>query len=103
MKKVKFTQAFLDDLYQIISKAAVEKNGWIGKNIQEISCEHLQERGLDQSDIKDTVVLTVQEACEILDYLSYLDRLNIKDEFLNGLPHSCKKLLSRIEQTEVKE
>lgn len=57
----------------------------------------------EQDDFEDAVVLTVQEACEILDYLSYLDRLSIKDEFLNGLSHSCKKLLSRIEQVEVED
>lgn len=46
------------------------------------------------------VWLTVEEACEILDYLSFLKWRHFNDEFLYGLADCNKRLNKRIEQAE---
>ena len=46
------------------------------------------------------VVLTAEEAVEILDYLSYLDMRGYRDSFLEGLTDCCKNLYDKIEQAE---
>lgn len=47
-----------------------------------------------------TITLTVEEAVEILDYLSYLDMRGYRDSFLDGLTECCRKVYARIEQAE---
>ena len=51
-------------------------------------------------DFTGAVVLTVEEACEILDYLSYLHLRGGKDSFLNELENCNRNLYERIEQSE---
>lgn len=46
------------------------------------------------------ITLTVEEAVEILDYLSYLDMRGYRDSFLDGLTDCCKNLYDKIEQAE---
>lgn len=47
------------------------------------------------------VELTVEEACEILDYLSYLHLRGGKDSFLRGLEKCNRNLYERIEKAKV--
>lgn len=54
----------------------------------------------EPDDFKGVVVLTVEEACEILDYLSYLHLRGGKDSFLKELEKCNRNLYERIEQTE---
>lgn len=49
------------------------------------------------------ITLTVEEAVEILDYLSYLELRGYRDSFLDGLTECCRKVYARIEQAEKKE
>ena len=46
------------------------------------------------------ITLTVEEAVEILDYLSYLDMRGYRDSFLEGLTECCKELKDKIEKKE---
>ena len=46
------------------------------------------------------ITLTVEEAVEILDYLSYLDMRGYRDSFLEGLTDCCKNLYDKIEKSE---
>lgn len=46
------------------------------------------------------ITLTVEEAVEILDYLSYLDMRSYRDSFLDGLTECCKELKDKIEKME---
>lgn len=48
------------------------------------------------------VWLTVEEACEILDYLSYLHLRGGRDSFLKDLEKCNRNLYERIEQAEGK-
>ena len=54
----------------------------------------------DFVELERAVILTVEEACEILDYLSFLKWRHFNDEFLYGLADCNKRLKKRIEQTE---
>ena len=54
-------------------------------------------------DFTGAVVLTVEEAGEILDYLSFLKWRHFNDEFLYGLADCNKRLYKRIEQAEGKK
>lgn len=47
------------------------------------------------------VELTVEEACEILDYLSYLHLRGGKDSFLRELEKCNRNLYERIEKAKV--
>lgn len=51
---------------------------------------------------KDHVTLTVEEACEILDYLGYLHLSGGRDSFLKGLEKCNRNLYERIEKAENK-
>lgn len=56
----------------------------------------------DQDDFEGAIVLTVEEAIEILDYLSYLHLRGGKDSFLRELEKCNQNLYERIEQAEKK-
>lgn len=62
--------------------------------------ENLNQFDFKQEHFKDCVMLTVEEACEILDYLSFLKWRHFNDEFLYGLADCNKRLNKRIEQAE---
>lgn len=47
------------------------------------------------------VELTIEEACEILDYLAYLHLRGGKDSFLRELEKCKRNLYERIEQAKV--
>ena len=55
----------------------------------------------EPDDFKDCVVLTPEEACEILDYLSYLHLRGGRDSFLKDLEKCNRNLYERINQVEM--
>ena len=58
---------------------------------------------LDNDELKKKepkVWLTIEEACEILDYLSYLHLRGGRDSFLKELEKCNRNLYERIEQAE---
>ena len=57
----------------------------------------------DFVELERAVILTVEEACEILDYLSYLHLRGGKDSFLKDLEKCNRNLYERIEQAEKSE
>lgn len=59
-------------------------------------------RDFDQDDFEGVVCLTVEEACEILDYLGYLHLSGGRDSFLKDLEKCNRNLYERIEQAEGK-
>lgn len=52
------------------------------------------------NDVKK-IEFTVEEAVEILDYLSYLELRGYRDSFLDGLTECCRKVYARIEQADM--
>ncbi len=56
---------------------------------------------LKTSKKEPMVELTVEEACEILDYLAYLHLRGGKDSFLRELEKCNRNLYERIEQAKV--
>ena len=52
----------------------------------------------EPDDFEGAVMLTVDEACEILDYLAYLHLRGGKDSFLKELEKCNRNLYERIEQ-----
>lgn len=67
---------------------------WVAELWKDGACEE----ELEQDDFVGGVVLTVEEATEILDFLSYLDMRGYRDSFLDGLADCCKNLKDRIEK-----
>ena len=65
-----------------------------------VKFEALREKEWQADDFDNCVVLTVEEACEILYYLSYLHLRGGKDSFLKELEKCNRNLYERIEQTE---
>lgn len=55
----------------------------------------------EPDDFQGAVVLTVEEACEILDYLAYLHLRGGRDSFLKELEKCNRNLYERIEQVEM--
>ena len=56
---------------------------------------------LKSSKKEPMVELTIEEACEILDYLAYLHLRGGKDSFLRELEKCNRNLYERIEQAKV--
>lgn len=59
---------------------------------------HPSKWNFEPTDFEDCVVLTLEEATEILDFLSYLDMRSYRDSFTDGLDECCKMLMDRIEK-----
>lgn len=59
---------------------------------------HPSKWNFEPTDFEDCIVLTLEEATEILDFLSYLDMRGYRDSFLDGLTDCCKNLKDRIEK-----
>ena len=58
MKSKKFPPA----LGSILDQALKDKSAWIGKTVQELTCEAIRKRGLSQEDTEGFIGLTLDEA-----------------------------------------
>lgn len=71
-----------------------------GRSLAGSRATALAQLAFEPYDFKGCVVLTLEEAVEILDYLSYLELRGYRDSFLDGLTECCRKVYARIEQAE---
>ena len=65
-----------------------------------LKCNTLSDLEFEAKHFEGVVVLTIDEACEILDYLSYLHLRGGRDSFLKDLEKCNRNLYERIEQAE---
>lgn len=96
MKSKKFPPA----LGAIVDQALKDKSAWIGKTVQELTCEAIRKRGLSlsQEDTEGCVMLSVKEAKRVQSALyELLHNSNDKNsrEWL-----AYWMLIGRIEQAE---
>ena len=59
---MKLNKKFTSELRAIIDQALKDNSAWIGKTVQELTCEAIKKRGLSQENVEDCVVLSIKEA-----------------------------------------
>ena len=59
---MKSNKKFPPALGAIVDQALKDKSAWIGKTVQELTCEAIKKRGLSQEDTEGCVCLTLKEA-----------------------------------------
>ena len=67
---MKSNKKFPPALGASVDQALKDKSAWIGKTVQDLTCEAIRKRGLSQEDTEEYVCLTFNEAKEaIADYI----------------------------------
>lgn len=95
---MKSNKKFPPALGAIVDQALKDKSAWIGKTVQELSCEAIRKHGLSQEDTEGCVCLTLNEAKRVQSALyKLLHNSNDKNsrEWL-----AYWMLIGRIEQME---
>ena len=59
---MKSNKKFPPSLRATIDQGLKDKSAWIGKTVQELTCEAIKKRGISQEDIEGCVCLTIEEA-----------------------------------------
>lgn len=59
---MKSNKKFPPALGAIVDQALKDKSAWIGKTVQELTCEAIRKRGLSQEDTEVCICLTLDEA-----------------------------------------
>jgi hypothetical protein len=59
---MKSNKKFPPALGAIVDQALKDKSAWIGKTVQELTCEAIRKRGLSQEDTEGCICLTLDEA-----------------------------------------
>ena len=59
---MKSNKKFSPALGAIVDQALKDNSAWIGKTVQELTCEAIKKRGLSQENVEDCVVLSIKEA-----------------------------------------
>lgn len=59
---MKSNKKFPPALGAIVDQALKDKSAWIGKTVQELSCEAIRKRGLSQENTEGCICLTLDEA-----------------------------------------
>ena len=62
---MKSNKKFPPAMGAIVGQALKDKSAWIGKTVQELTCEAIRKRGLSQEDVEGCVCLTLDEAKEL--------------------------------------
>ena len=100
---MKSNKKFPPELRAIIDQGLKDKSAWIGKTVQELTCEAIKKRGINQEDVEGCVVLTVKEAKEfeamIYDFLETFESQFDIPEW-NHYVNLHQLLEKRIKQTE---
>ena len=80
----------------IVEQALKDNTAWIGKTVLELTCEAIKKHGLSQEDVENCVVLSIEEAKDVLHSLNCAwSRCPVKAE--------CKDLIKKkIEEAEDK-
>jgi len=63
---MKSNKKFPPALGAIVDQALKDKSAWIGKTVQELTCEAIRKRGLSQEDTEGCICLTLDEAKALL-------------------------------------
>lgn len=95
---MKSNKKFPPALGAIVDQALKDKSAWIGKTVQDLTCEAIRKRGLSQEDAEGCVCLTLDEAKRVQSALyELLHNSNDKNsrEWL-----AYWMLIGRIEQAE---
>ena len=95
---MKSNKKFPPALGAIVDQALKDKSAWIGKTVQELTCEAIRKRGLSQENTEGCVCLTLNEAKRVQSALyELLHNSNDKNsrEWL-----AYWMLIGRIEQVE---
>lgn len=95
---MKLSKEFIAMFREEAHRARWEINSWNGKGIDDLVVDYLERKELKPEDFTGVVVLSIEEACEILDYLGYLHLSGGRDSFLKGLEKCNRNLYERIEQ-----
>ena len=104
---MKSNKKFPPALGAIVDQALKDKTAWIGKTVQEHTCEAIRKRGLSQENTEGYVCLTLDEAKNIVETLDLLcEFVNINTDFVSDLfldgCSTMKILDARIKQAEGK-
>ena len=95
---MKPSKEFLADLRAIVNQAFVEKNAWVGKTVQDIVCESIENRGLSKKDIDGTICLTINQA-KLLEFtLKWVQETGYRVQAREALDKEVVKLRKLIEQ-----
>lgn len=100
---MKLSKEFIAKFREEAKRARWEINSWNGKGIDDLVVDYIERKELKPEDFTGAIVLSIEEACEILDYLGYLHLSGGRDSFLKGLEKCNQNLYERIEQAEVQD
>ena len=92
---MKSNKKFPPALGAIVDQALKDKSAWIGKTVQDLTCEAIRKRGLSQENTEGCVCLTVDEAKILETFLWGCASLLSTEEYA-----VYDKLVERIEQAE---
>lgn len=62
---MKSNKKFPPELRAIIDQGLKDKSAWIGKTVQELTCEAIKKRSINQEDTEECVCLTLNQAKEL--------------------------------------
>lgn len=95
---MKLSKEFIAMFREEAKKAQWEINCWNGKSIDDLVVDYLERKELKPEDFTGAVVLTVEEAKRIMDYIDGV--VFISDELQMHIEHLFKPLKDGIEQAE---
>lgn len=98
---MKFTKEFIEAFRQEAQKARWEINAWNGKSIDDLVVDYLERKELKSDDFEGCVVLSVEEAKEILWDLRVLYKQTYGCEWVKNEPW-LDEFKKRIEKAEGK-
>lgn len=93
---MKSNKKFPPALGAIVDQALKDKSAWIGKTVQELTCEAIRKRDLSKEDIEGCVCLPIEEA-KILAEL--FDEENVRKGSVADI--YITRFVNRIKQAEM--